>query len=101
VGGRIFERTRAGDELEWGEVTAWDPPRRLAYLWHLRSDRADATDVEITFTDTGGATRVDIEHGGWDRLGAKGADRRGANAGGWASLLPHFVAACAGTPAEG
>ncbi|HYU83171.1 MAG TPA: hypothetical protein VEK80_00080, partial [Kribbellaceae bacterium] len=36
VGGRIFERTAAGAEHEWGEITAWEPPRRLGYLWHLR-----------------------------------------------------------------
>src|SRR3954464_14547623 len=49
VGGRIFERTTDGREIEWGQVTAWEAPRRLAYLWHIRRDRADATDVEITF----------------------------------------------------
>jgi uncharacterized protein YndB with AHSA1/START domain len=39
-GGRIYERTRDGDEHDWGEVTVWEPPHRLAYLWHLRRDRA-------------------------------------------------------------
>jgi uncharacterized protein YndB with AHSA1/START domain len=95
VGGRIFERTPAGVEHDWGEVTAWEPPRRLAYLWHMRRDRADATEVEITFTDVDGRTRVEIEHRGWDRLGAAGPDWREANRNGWAGLLPHFAAACA------
>jgi uncharacterized protein YndB with AHSA1/START domain len=90
VGGRLFERTGDGTEHDWGEVTAWEPPRRLAYRWHLRRDRADATEVEVTFADTGGATRVDIEHRGWERLGAKGSDWREANRAGWASLLPHY-----------
>jgi hypothetical protein len=49
LGGRIFERTPAGAEHDWGEVTIWEPPERLGYLWHLRRDRADATDVLITF----------------------------------------------------
>ncbi len=94
VGGRIYERTRTGDEHDWGEVTVWEPPRRLGYLWHLRRDRADATDVEITFLDLGGArTRVEIEHRGWERLGAYGEGLRDANRGGWSTLLPHFVAA--------
>ena len=53
LGGRIFERTRDGVEHAWGEVTAWEPPGRLAYLWHLRRDRADATEVEIRFIERG------------------------------------------------
>lgn len=96
VGGRIYERTPAGVEHEWGEVTAWEPPRRLGYLWHLRRDRADATEVEITFVDLGGdATRVDIEHRGWERLGADGPVWRERNLGGWSTLLPHYTIAVA------
>jgi hypothetical protein len=91
VGGRIFERTSEGEEHDWGEITAWDPPTRLGYLWHLRADRADATDVEITFVAVGDArARVEIEHRGWERLGADGVERRDRNRGGWASLLPHY-----------
>ena len=95
-GGRIFERTPAGVETDWGEITLWEPPRRLAYLWHIRRDRAEATEVEITFSpESDGRTRVDIEHGGWYRLGDRGPSWRDANRGGWAGLLPHFVTACA------
>lgn len=93
-GGRIYERTLKGVEHAWGEVTVWEPPRRLVYLWHLRADRADATEVEITFVDLGGRrTQVDIEHRGWERLGERGPQWRERNLGGWATLLPHFVAA--------
>ncbi len=94
AGGRIYERTPSGETHEWGEVTTWDPPRRIAYLWHLRRDRADATEVEITFVEQGGAaTTVEIEHRGWERLGAQGSDWRDANRAGWSSLLPHYQAA--------
>jgi hypothetical protein len=27
TGGRIFERTNGGEEIEWGEITEWDPSR--------------------------------------------------------------------------
>lgn len=95
VGGRIFERTPDGTEHDWGEIVAWDPPHRFVYSWHLRVDRADATEVEVRFTDLDGATsRVDIEHRGWERLGARGLERRDANSAGWAGLLPSFRAAC-------
>lgn len=95
-GGRIFERTPTGTEHDWGEVTIWEPPTRLGYLWHLRRDRADATEVEIRFLDRGDATtRVEIEHRGWERLGAAGEAARDGNFGGWSTLLPHYVAAAA------
>jgi hypothetical protein len=91
VGGRIFERTVAGTEHDWGEVTIWEPPARFGYLWHLRRDRADATDVEIRFERApGNTTRVHIEHTGWERLGAEGQSWRDRNRGGWETLLPHY-----------
>lgn len=96
VGGRIFERTPDGSEIDWGEIVEWDAPHRLSYLWHIRRDRSDATDVEIRFAPLDdGTTRVDIVHTGWERLGAGGQAWRDANAGGWNGLFPHFMAAAA------
>jgi uncharacterized protein YndB with AHSA1/START domain len=96
-GGRIFERTPAGIEHDWGEVLDWEPPRRLRYLWHLRFDRADATEVEIAFAPDPEGTAVTIVHRGWERLGAKGPERRARNERGWAGLIPHYTEACAAT----
>jgi len=94
-GGRIFERTPSGVEVDWGEITVWEPPTRLGYLWHIRTDRSDATEVEIRFVDQGDATtRVEIEHRGWERLGARGPGWRDRNLGGWNGVLPHYTAAC-------
>jgi hypothetical protein len=94
-GGRIFERTPAGGEVEWGEITIWEPPRRLCYLWYIRTDRADATEVEVRFNDRGEAlTRVEIEHRGWERLGTRGPGWRHANQSGWNGVLPDYVAVC-------
>lgn len=101
VGGRIYERTAGGVEHDWGEVTIWEPPARFGYLWHLRRDRADATDVEIRFLPgTGNTTRVEIEHSGWERLGAEGQSWRDRNRGGWETLLPHFRESIAEAVAE-
>ena len=95
-GGRIFERTPNGGEFDWGEVTIWEPPRRLVYQWHIRRDRVDATEVEITFVDSGAATTlVEIEHRGWERLGDRGQALRDANTAGWNSVLPHYIQATA------
>lgn len=94
IGGRIVEQTTTGLEIPWGEVTAWDPPQRLAYLWYIGSEPSGATDVSITFHDRGdGSTRVEIEHGGWDRL-VDGAGWRERNLGGWDAVLAPYRAAC-------
>jgi uncharacterized protein YndB with AHSA1/START domain len=98
VGGRIFERTPDGDEHDWGEVIIWDPPDRLSYLWHLARDRSDATEVSIRFVPSGDdGTVVEIEHTGWERLGAEADAWRDRNQFGWQSLMPHYLAAASAT----
>ena len=93
VGGRIFERTPEGIEHDWGEVTLWDPPTHLAYLWHLGADRAAATEVAIRFVAQGAVTtRIEIEHRGWERLGEAADQWRDRNRVGWDTLLPHYLA---------
>src|SRR4051794_21090970 len=89
LGGRIYQRDGHGTEIGWGEVTLWEPPSRLGYLWHLRRDRADATDVLITFVPvTAASTRIDVEHTRWDRLGADADRWRDANRGGGEDPAP-------------
>jgi len=89
--GRAHLRAHPGGaEHNWGEVLVWDPPRRLAYLWHLGSDRGRATEVDISFTGDTAATTVAITHRGWERLGADAPAWRQRNLGGWSGLLPHF-----------
>ena len=91
VGGRIFERTPAGEEHEWGEVTAWEPPTRFGYLWHLRRDRADATRGRDPLH------RCRRRHPRGHRahrlggLGSDGPTWRDRNLGGWQTLLPHYL----------
>jgi uncharacterized protein YndB with AHSA1/START domain len=91
TGGRIFERTRNGREIEWGRIVEWDPPRRLRYLWRIATETVNATDVEIVFQELADSTtRVEIEHGGWDRLGGAGQTWREANQAGWDGVLPAY-----------
>ena len=93
-GGRIYERTSTGERHEWGEVTGWEPPRRLSYLWHIGRERATATEVEITFVDQGAMrTRIEIVHSGWDKVGEDAETRRDQNRSGWDALVPRFMAA--------
>ena len=99
AGGRIYERTPAGEEHDWGEILEWDPPRRLAYRWHLRQDREDATRVEISFAPAGEGTAVTIVHSDWQRLGAAGAAARAQRARVGAGCCRTYVAACTAGPA--
>ena len=97
LGGRIYERTSSGAEIDWGEITRWDPPHRFAYLWHIGRARDHATDVDVSFVDTDdGATELRIVHSGWERLGAEGQAWREANTAGWAGMVPSFRAAAEG-----
>jgi len=93
-GGRIYERTGDGTEHDWGEVTAWEPPNRVTYRWHLFFDPADATSVEVTFASGKEGTAVRIEHRGWERLGAKGPDRRTNTGRAWGAIIPVYAEAC-------
>ena len=95
VGGHIFERTPDGREIRWGEILECDPPRRLRYFWHIATDPANATDVEIVFHELpDSSTRVEIEHSGWGRLGEIGTAWRDANHAGWDGVLPSYTASC-------
>jgi uncharacterized protein YndB with AHSA1/START domain len=92
-GGRIYERARDGSEHLWGRMLVWVAPARLGFTWQLPGlPEAAATEVEVRFTDAEGATRVDLEHRHWERLGADAALLRGLYDGGWPSILERFVA---------
>ena len=99
VGGRIYERGSGGDEHDWGEITAWEPPHRVAYRWHLFFDPAEATDVEVTFTPSDDGTNVRIEQRGWERIGAAARERRTNTDRAWAAIVPLYVDAAGSAPA--
>ena len=95
-GGRIYERTGDGTEHEWGEVTSWEPPNRISYLWHLFFDRSEATQVEVTFQPVGDGTRVRIEQTGWAKLGDEAAGRRANTHRAWSAITALYQEAAAG-----
>jgi len=102
LGGRLYERTPDGFDHDWGEVTIWEPSDRFGYLWHLKADRSDASDILVTFEPvTDARTRVTIEHTGWERLGADGLDWHDTEMGGWLDLLPHYLRAIERERVEG
>lgn len=68
-GGRIFERAPSGEEREWGEVTAWDPPGRLEFTWHPDARRDERQTVSVEFRTEADGTRVTLTHHGWHATG--------------------------------
>jgi uncharacterized protein YndB with AHSA1/START domain len=93
VGGRVVERTPDGREGHWARVLVWNPPERLVLAWKPNPEAPDETEVEVTFTDAGGSTTVELVHRHWERLGAVAADRRAGYATGWVGLMDRFAAA--------
>ncbi len=91
AGGLIVEELVDGRRFKWGEVTAFDPPHRVAFTWHPSRDEHDAQDVEVRFVAEGSGTRVELISTGWERLGAAAARARRMYGIGWGSVLAVFA----------
>jgi Activator of Hsp90 ATPase homolog 1-like protein len=88
VGGRVWESHQGGAEYDWGEVTVWEPGRRLVHSFALAQDPANPSEVAVEFAQGGDGTVVTFEHRGWTE--ANVADRR--KFGDWPVLLDRFAA---------
>jgi len=86
-GGRIFERTRSGEEHLWGSVLAWEPPGRLEFSFHPGRDDKEAQNVEVTFTSVPDGARVVLTHSGWEKLSANAQQARDSYNGGWEGVF--------------
>ena len=96
-GGRWFAKLQDGSECDWGEVLAWEPPRRVLLSWRIGADWAIhpdlLTEVEVIFTPDGKSTRVSLEHRLLENMG-DGAEAMRAQLdsdGGWNGLLKLFA----------
>ena len=87
VGGRLYEVSETGEEAEWGRVTAWEPPARVAFTWHPGRDAETAQEVEATFEAGEGGTRLRLVHGGWEVLGDAAHGTRQGYDTGWDHVL--------------
>lgn len=87
VGGRVFERTRSGEEREWGLVIAWDPPVHLEFTWHpgAPGDRSQTVDVEFQVEADG--TRVTLIHTGWQLAGVQACAPQADYTAQWSAIL--------------
>jgi uncharacterized protein YndB with AHSA1/START domain len=97
-GGAIYEVLSTGEHGEWGRVTTWDPPSRVAFDWKPNDRDQPSTEVEVVFTALeDGRTRVDLEHRKWELLGPElGAQERAGYEPGWAYVFGECYARAAG-----
>jgi DNA-binding transcriptional ArsR family regulator/uncharacterized protein YndB with AHSA1/START domain len=94
AGGRMFEVQADGKDAPWGTVDVWDPPHRLVISWRVNPEAPAPTEIEVTFTADGDATRVDVEHRGWERLGMERGQEARASYGsddGWGLVLSRYA----------
>ena len=70
-GGRVLERSRSGEECEWGTVTKWDPPGCLEFTWHGGVQSVREQTVEVEFSPEADGTRVTLIHSGWHLAGVE------------------------------
>jgi hypothetical protein len=96
AGGGIVEHGVDGDH-EWGEVLAWEPPDRLRCLWHPFFDRAEATELDITFRAVATGTAIRLEQTGWERLGDAATPRRTRTEGAWSVVTAAFASSSSGS----
>jgi uncharacterized protein YndB with AHSA1/START domain len=102
-GGRWFERTTDGDEIDWGRVIAYEPPHRLVLTWQItpigqpEPDASKASQVEIRFMPVETAvTDVHLEHRDFERHGPEGASiwrQAMESRDGWDKFLDRFAIA--------
>ena len=88
-GGRVYEVQKDGTERDWAEVVAWEPPDRIVLAWKICSP----TEVEVRFSADGSATRVELEHRGWERVDDERRAQREGYSGGWEFVLGKLAAA--------
>jgi uncharacterized protein YndB with AHSA1/START domain len=94
--GRIYRQRDDGVMDYWGEVTVWEPPHRLVLAWQPAGgppSTPSPTEVEVVFTPENDGTRVELEHRGWERLGAAGTGARSQYESGWEDVLRLYAAA--------
>jgi hypothetical protein len=71
VGGRVYATHGDIGEDDWGEVTVWEPGRRVVHTFTLAQDPEHPSEVAVEFVDvdSSGCT-VRFAHAGWTEANA-------------------------------
>ena len=97
VGGRVYETLETGEELEWGEVSAWKPGEFFSMGWRLGRPAEQTTDVSVRFEPIDAQScRVTLTHENWERMGEEAERLRDAYNNGWVTVFEKGFGARAG-----
>ena len=91
IGGAVYELGANGEHGHWATVLEWDPPHRLVLAWNILERPGDLTEVEVRFVPDGAATRVELEHRGWEHVEVDGSEKRSNYDAGWDVVLGSYV----------
>jgi uncharacterized protein YndB with AHSA1/START domain len=94
VGGRVYATHSDIGDHDWGEVTVWEPGRRLVHTFTLAQDPRHPSEVTVEFVSGGGqgeagtGCTVRFAHGGWTQANASAREKFGD----WQVMLDRFAA---------
>lgn len=97
VGGRVYATHADGGEHVWGEVTAWEPSRRLAHTFTPAQDAEHPSEVAVEFVAREGGCTLRFAHGGWAEANVAARDKFGD----WPVMLDRFAALAETAPSTG
>jgi hypothetical protein len=64
--------------------------------WNPSREERPRTEIEVTFTEEGDKTRVDLEHRGWQNLGERGGQVRQGYDSAWSGVLAGYSETASG-----
>jgi Activator of Hsp90 ATPase homolog 1-like protein len=88
VGGRVYATHSDSGKDDWGEVTVWEPGRRLVHTFTLAQDERHPSEVSVELAPDEGGCLLRFAHRGWTEANA--AERRKFSD--WSHLLNRFAA---------
>lgn len=88
VGGRVYATHSDIGENDWGEITVWEPGRRLVHTFTLAQNPEHPSEVAVEFVPGDGGCTVRFAHGGWTEASVEARKKFGD----WPVMLDRFAA---------
>jgi hypothetical protein len=73
----VYATHRDLGEHDWGEITVWEPGRRLVHTFTLAQDPEHPSEVAVEFAPRADGSTLRFAHGGWTDANANERARFG------------------------